>query len=146
MSKTQFNPHEQFRVALDEELDEHYLKYNGPEPENEEEAWDISLGKWEFLSRIAARGEVPCEDDGPNTCGLCMLYYGEEDDVFARRNCIGCPVHSFTGMADCLNTPYAGHKLAVHVSTAGEMHRTAMTELNFLKLVRFWKEHGGQDD
>jgi len=93
------------------------LTYDGPRPETLDEAWDISIAKWRYLSEHEAH---PLYGDGGSlTCGLCML--------FIRKDCVGCPIFKDTGRPACANTPYINYE--------GDMD-TARAELEYLLALR----------
>lgn len=93
------------------------LTYDGPRPETLDEAWDISIAKWRYLSEHEM--SPTSSDDGGFTCGLCMkfIYYG----------CRDCPIFAETNRRGCANTPYINYK--------GDMD-TARAELEYLLALR----------
>lgn len=106
-------------------------------PADDAAALELSIVKWESVvqyhqspaGRALAAQAVWLEDDGPMTCGLCMLYYDEQ--------CVGCPIARRTGHALCLGTPYQKY---VHARTLARSNETllrhAKAELAFLKSLR----------
>jgi hypothetical protein len=93
------------------------LTYDGPRPETPDEAWDISIAKWRYLSEHEA---YPLYGDGGmTTCGLCML--------FILKNCCGCPILADTKRQSCAGTPYINYE--------GDME-TARAELEYLLALR----------
>lgn len=72
------------------------LEFTGKTPKSQEEAWAITLEKWET---IAAKYPLHVIDGGEKTCGLCMLYRRKD-------SCSGCPVQQHTGLPHCKGTPY----------------------------------------
>jgi len=96
------------------------LCYDGPRPTTLEEAWEITLAKWEFLA------ETPVQDCGPETCGLCMLYFYDF--------CKGCPIEE-AGFPSCSETPYVTYDYARWSGTA-DPKPIAQRELEFLKGIK----------
>lgn len=62
------------------------------------EALRGSIRKWERI--VEGTGD----DEGPDNCPLCLLFYGHRDDF--RPICDGCPVKDASGKKGCSNTPY----------------------------------------
>ena len=87
-----------------------------------------SIKKWE---RIVA-GEL--EDEGPDNCPLCKLYYWDKD-------CTGCPVFEKTAKHYCSGTPYEDKWVPLIRREAfvnkradtPEKKKAARAELKFLK-------------
>ena len=88
------------KVEFARELDE--LLRSGPWPTTKKGALDDSIRKWEFLV------EHPDTSNDSETCALCHLYYGDDDDDRDDewQNCDGCPVFEKTGQRDCRGTPW----------------------------------------
>lgn len=77
--------------------DDNNLIYVGIMPENNKQAFDISISKWEhIIERL--KEESPVLTGGPTTCGLCVLYYHYPE-------CDYCPIRIKTGKSGCENTP-----------------------------------------
>ena len=60
-----------------------------------------------------------------NSCALCHL--------FANRDCIGCPVHAFTGHKDCAESPWRNALRAAYVCDQSAFSRAAAAERQFLE-------------
>ena len=84
-----------FRVERDK------LVYEGPGPENVDEAWDISIEKWKTL--VDDPVYVVYDEGGYTTCGLCMLYNTVTSD--SDWDCGRCPI-ALDGHPGCSGTPY----------------------------------------
>jgi hypothetical protein len=136
MSKTQFSPYGQFRVALDEGDGKFTLEYLGPPPSSEEQAWRISFNKWLQVIRYVSDpdSDYPFSEGGIDSCGLCMLYWDE-------GGCTDCPVKQYTGFSTCSGTPYQPFAIVKrHSMRISDIVNAARAELNFLYLVQFWWE------
>lgn len=70
------------------------LTYDGPNPTNAEEAFDISISKWQELYKR------PALNNGTNTCGLCMYFHNH-----GTHDCGKCPI-AMMGHSLCDNTAY----------------------------------------
>jgi len=93
------------------------LTYDGPRPETLDEAWDISIAKWRYLSEHEMS---PAANDGAiSTCGLCKMFF--------RHGCDGCPIFKDTSRPSCSGTPYLYYQ--------GDME-TARAELEYLLALR----------
>ena len=105
-------------------------------PGNDEEAWGITLRKWEILSGQDEDGPAIVHDGGVSTCGLCMLYHGylTKDETI----CGECPI-ARTGHSECSGTPYREYRGA---KTVEEARMFAKKELYFLKQIK--KRSGGK--
>jgi len=93
------------------------LTYDGPRPETLDEAWDISIAKWRYLSEHDMTGYP--SDGSEFTCGLCLM--------FIRHGCRGCPVREDTDRPSCAGTPYIDYR--------GDTE-TARAELEYLLALR----------
>ena len=92
------------------------LRYDGQPPRTLEQAWEMSLAKWHFLS------EHPGIRDGHwTTCGLCLFYSGHD-------LCHDCPIAS-AGYWDCEGSPY-------YLYQADPTPENARRELEFLKRIK----------
>jgi len=98
------------------EINEDRLFFIGEYPRTLEEAWDITIKKWETVI------ENPGVDDsGAMACGLCMLFFDND--------CIGCPINK-SGYRYCIGTPYTDY------AVDGGDTKYAKAELEFLKKLR----------
>lgn len=77
------------------------LVYYGDKPGDIYEAFDISFEKWELLRDLAVIGCLFIGDGGPYTCGLCMMFFYNDDYA-----CKGCPIDDITHDG-CTGTPYS---------------------------------------
>lgn len=111
---------------LDLDKPPHILAYLGDKPKNEEEAWVITLQKWEFLSEPR---DTKAHDGGTMTCGLCWLYHAHHQ---RGSGCEKCPI-GIAGYAECQKTPYTRYRGA---KDAKEAQVYAEEELEFLKNIR----------
>ena len=93
------------------------LTYDGPLPETLDEAWDISIAKWRYLSEHEM--SPTSSDNGGFTCGLCMM--------FLKYGCDGCSIFKDTSRPSCSGTPYLNYQ--------GDME-TARAELEYLLALR----------
>jgi hypothetical protein len=109
------------------------LVFIGEEPNNDHEAIDISIEKWTLL----AQQEVPTNDMGDKTCGLCMLHI--------IKDCEGCPIFEKTGQAYCQGTPYFDYINAHNQYASGNLDyepalyllkQHAQEELEFLQEIK----------
>lgn len=91
------------------------LWYRGKPPETPGEAWAITVEKW---TKLSAHPGV--RDGGGATCGLCMIYGG-------NNACHGCPI-SNACCPGCVGTPYMMYY-------ASPTRENAMAMLRFLMLV-----------
>ena len=111
------------------------LVYEGDDPTSVEEALDISIAKWEYIVEHyyefdTDRYDGSFQDGGPDTCGLCMMF-------FYDRDCDGCPVMEATGKPCCYDTPYNEHADATYEKElTEETRRIARKELDFLKSLK----------
>jgi len=101
-------------------------------PEDIEEAWQITLRKWEILSTQADRveGDEILHDGGVSTCGLCLMFHG-----YVSRGeavCGDCPIAK-AGHPECWDTPYRDYRGAKSVEDA---QLFAKEELRFLKQIK----------
>ena len=119
-------------------LEYNRVRYTGPFPKNEEEAFDIAMGKWIFIVNYLKENHDPEEthpnipnDGGIHSCGLCMLYMRDKNNY---SNCLGCPIRQKTGRDWCKGTPY--WNFWVHNSPTNTLIShvdAAKRELAFLK-------------
>lgn len=91
-----------------------HLKWHGVHAKSRREAFEISINKWQII----VNGNPPVRIEGSfNTCGLCHLYFWEE-------NCGTCPVAE-AGYISCEGSPYDDwHR--------SESREAAQAELDFL--------------
>ena len=120
-----------FHVKLTREHDL-VLYYDGKRPETLEQAWEITLKKWEMI--VSLKGKEVYNIDS-STCGLCMFYTPYEGD---EVECNRCPIQRRTGQLSCIGTPYYSFVSALD----DEMRICAANkELAFLRDVYAeWKE------
>lgn len=78
-----------------------FLQMTGEFPTDmtEGQALDLSIEKWEVMSRVAL---APFYGGGTATCALCYLFYEQH----SHSPCGKCPVYEDTGMHECDGTPY----------------------------------------
>lgn len=111
---------------LDLDKPPHTLAYLGDPPKNEEEAWDITLRKWQVLAEPRS---VKVHDGGTRTCGLCWLYHAQHQ---RGSGCEKCPI-GIAGHVECRETPYIEYKNAENPDEAREC---AKKELYFLRNIK----------
>ena len=107
-----------------------YLEFVGDVPKNEEEAWEITLSKWELLAQ--EERPIKVHDGGTNTCGLCYLYRGWHSPD--GSTCERCPIYLHTGKIECQGTPYMRYK--DRGLSPKEAHEIAKEELDFLRSIK----------
>lgn len=102
------------------------LVYNGNAPEDNDEAFAISIAKWTTLKlAMTANPHYPIDDSGLTTCGLCMLHFKTNQENACRT----CPVYQATRRKGCEGTPYDDY---CDSPTA----KNAQAEIDFLISVR----------
>lgn len=80
------------------------LTYTGDRPSNVEEALAITRTKWEWLANWPYdETEAWPISNGPETCGLCMLFFSK---AFEHGCNPACPVMMFTWTPACMGTPF----------------------------------------
>ena len=77
------------------------LEYTGDYPLTQEEAWRITLQKWEIISELEVDGNVLLRNGGMATCGLCMYF-----------TCWNCPVNKDGEHGNCVDTPFQDYIVA----------------------------------
>lgn len=96
-------------------------------------AWEVSLEKWKLIYTLNMSG-ILVEDGGPQTCGLCKMYfYGHADE------CEECPI-LLAGYPGCDGTPYRDYQKAVLFHDLDLATRSSKQELFFL-----WRMYMGID-
>lgn len=99
------------------------LAYIGAPPENEGEAWDMTMDKWTILEKETGR-DVLLDDGVSRTCGLCVYF-----------ECPVCPI-SLAGHMGCENTPFYDYRMAVENNDVVAANEAAKDELEFLAMTR----------
>ena len=90
---------------------------DSPQPENEEEAWQLSIQKWRAIVEAEKQGKHVYNIAG-NSCGLCQ-YFDE---------CESCPVDIVSESDSCDNTPFYDYLYERNLANAQK-------ELDFLLSV-----------
>lgn len=103
------------------------LEYLGDTPETVEEAFDLSITKWETLVEITAGGRLIL-DGGTQTCGLCMLSSERDSDL-----CYNCPIAKWTGYDVCHGTPYWDYAISFDPMEANQAARRMVEFLTELR-------------
>lgn len=80
------------------------LQFVGRLPENNIEAAEISIQKWEMIEWLHENGYHRFSTGGADTCGFCMLY--------RELGCDCCPVAAASGENVCRNTPFAKYMIS----------------------------------
>jgi hypothetical protein len=108
------------------------LFYDGDVPENPEEAWEITIAKWQSIVTLLRAGRPCYNSGGCDTCGLCM-YYGARVDW--KMDCEQCPL-SIAGYDRCDRTPYQSFVYATLKDDWLGALQHAIDEIELLKAVR----------
>lgn len=85
-----------------------------------------SIKKWRCLHNLAIAGDL-VYDGGRPTCSLCLEH----------TNCIGCPIHEFTGLYDCAGTPYENYYVAVKQDDVPWARESAAEMVEFLERLLY---------
>lgn len=114
------------------------IEYLGDEPENDADAWKITLAKWKFIvDNIREIVEKSVDDGGQSTCGLCKLH--------GMTLCQDCPIALYNSMIGCGGTPYIEFTRLMWFGREEDkildrFLALAMDELVFLKkMYKKWK-------
>ena len=83
---------------------------------------DESIRKWEFVVQWVEENHKRLDEDGINTCALCISV-----------GCYTCPVRARTGKMHCMGSPYYAYWGAAPWQKALE---AAKAELAFLKSIK----------
>lgn len=111
-----------------------YLQYNGNDPEDMIEAWDITLKKWELVVQEVDKGNL-IGDGGAGTCGLCMLYNHRE------RECAGCPIPEQTNKIACSGTQLGNYCVALIDESIPDAKKYSRLMLKQLRDIhKTWKD------
>lgn len=95
----------------------------------EDNPWEVSMHKWEFLLDLCRQGKLVA-DGGRQTCGLCSLYFwGHVEE------CEDCPI-ALAGFSACKGTPEKDYQAAVERSNHQLAEKSAAEEIRFLRKVR----------
>lgn len=97
-------------------------------PEDEEEAINLSVNKWQFVVESLESSTSLVNDGGWTTCALCQIY-----DRGNHERCYGCPVVERTGLPGCENTPYREYREALKRGDRTAALDAARREVEFLQ-------------
>jgi hypothetical protein len=108
-----------------------WLFYKGEKPKTVAEAKAISVEKWEIVQEMAEGGRL-IADGAYDTCGFCMMFWG---DLLLHNHCEGCPIYIETGYRGCHNTPYDRYFQAWRLDMVTEAKLAIKAEIEFLEAL-----------
>lgn len=85
------------------------LVFIGNKPKDDIEAIKISIEKWKAVKELVSNFEMRVVEDGPDTCGLCMLHFWRDE---GDEDCEDCPIALEVNDLLCRETPYNNIDLA----------------------------------
>lgn len=115
-----------------------HLSYHGPRPETLEEAWDITIEKWEAIVQwYKEEGDYLC-NGGTATCGLCLLHVGRigsscHRTISSTRERM-CPIYGETRKMHCNGNHW--YQRYCDTDNPKSAARWAKKELEFLVNLR----------
>jgi len=96
-------------------------------------ALQYSIEKWEtIVEYYEQHPDVFIHDQGPLTCGLCVLFFDQDE------YCFGCPIARYTGKNCCDDTPYESYN-----GEDDDFINDAIDELEFLRMIQEETTHCG---
>ena len=104
------------------------LVYTAKQILTADQAWEVTFAKWETIRDTCSSGNQ-IADGGPQTCGLCALYfYGHSEE------CELCPIAK-AGYPGCSGSPYPDYRKAIELDSLDAASIAAQRELEFLNKI-----------
>lgn len=79
------------------------LIFQGTRPKDLDAAFLLVAEKWAFLRKCAFLKQ-PVRERGTSTCGFCMLFFRDDQDI--ETVCYACPIYTSSNKRFCMGTPY----------------------------------------
>lgn len=124
------------------------LVYSGKKPKSDEEAFALSIHKWEVIASVLKIMKFvhdenfdKLENSGGNTCGMCMYYYNDSYRHSFITGCHNCPVYQKTWVSGCEKTPFEKFFDLMYDRDIDGCIKAAQEEAQFLKDL--WEEVKG---